>query len=94
VADLCIDSKERKERCRRLTADIAAHTVSILNSYHDHALMVPQFDNETVRSCMTCNGSEGKLANTSGKMTCTSCHTESVGHSLFGDVHYKVMKER
>lgn len=86
-----IDSKERKERCRRLTADVAAHTVEILNNYHSNSFVANSHDNEGVRTCMTCHGSEGKLGNTSGKMSCTSCHTKSVGHKLFGDVHYKLM---
>ena len=89
-----VDGNERKERCRRLTADIAAQTVSILNSYNDSAFVSNEHDNETVRTCMTCHGKEGKLGNTSGKMSCTSCHSESVGHKVFGDAHYKFMKKR
>lgn len=94
VSGLRIDSKERKERCRRLTADVAAKTVSTLNAYHDNTFVANAHDNETVRTCMSCHGSEGKLGNTAGKMDCTSCHTKSVGHKLFGDIHYKFMKER
>lgn len=94
AADLRIDSNERKERCRRLTADIAAQTVTILNHYFDNTFITNAHDNKTVRTCMTCHGSEGKLSNTSGKMECTSCHSESLGHRLFGDIHYKLMKEK
>jgi len=88
-----IDSKERKERCRRLTADIAAETVRILNDFHEGSFIANAHDNETVRTCMTCHGAEGKLGNTSGKMDCTSCHTESFGHKIFADFHYKIMKK-
>ena len=94
AADLRIDSKERKERCRRLTADVASQTVITLNHYYNNAFITSPHNNETVSTCMTCHGSEGKLSNTSGKMECTSCHSESLGHRLFGDVHYKLMKER
>lgn len=94
AAGLRIDSKERKERCRRLTADIAAQTVTILNSYHENTFVTNAHDNETVRTCMTCHGNEGKLGNTAGKMNCTSCHTKSLGHRIFGDAHYKFMKKR
>lgn len=93
-AGFSIDSKERKERCRRLTSDVAAETVTILNRYHENAFVSNVHDNETVRRCMTCHGKEGKLSNTSGTMNCTSCHTESTGHKLFGDIHYKLMKEK
>lgn len=94
VADLRIDSKERKERCRRLTADIAAKIVTILNSYHENTFMAYENDKVNVRTCMTCHGTKGKLSNTSGNMECISCHSKSAGHRLFGDVHYKFMKER
>ena len=94
VAGLRIDSKERKERCRRLTADIAAQTATILNRYNENTFFTNAYDNETVRTCMTCHGNEGKLSNTAGKMNCTSCHTKSLGHKLFGDAHYRFMKKR
>lgn len=93
-AGCTINSKERKERCRRLTADIAAQTVTILNHYHDNVFLANSHDNETVRTCMTCHGTDGKLANTSGKMNCTSCHDESLPHKVFADVHHKFMKKK
>lgn len=89
-----IDSKERKERCRRLTAEIAAKTVVMLNNYFDNKFVANTHDNETVRGCTTCHGSEGKLGNISGKMNCTSCHEKSVAHQVFGDSHYKYMDKR
>ncbi|HDR50691.1 MAG TPA: hypothetical protein ENN90_03595 [Mariniphaga anaerophila] len=49
--------------------------------------------NEATNTCVACHGNEGKLKNTSVKMSCTSCHSESVAHKIFGDVHYKFMKE-
>jgi hypothetical protein len=88
-----IDSKERKERCRRLTADVAARTVEILNAGFENGHKTKYHSEETVDGCMTCHGSKGKLGNTSGKMNCNSCHNKSLGHKLFGDIHYKVMKE-
>lgn len=94
TAGFRIDSKERKERCRRLTADIAAQTVEILNNYFGNAFVANAHDNETTRTCMTCHGSEGKLGNTTGKMTCTSCHDKSMAHKVFADSHYKYMKKR
>lgn len=94
VSGYRVDSKERKERCRRLTADIAAKTVTILNNYYQNTYVAHTHENETVNTCMTCHGKEGKLGNTSGKMTCTSCHTKSAGHKAFGDIHYKLMKKR
>lgn len=93
-AGYTISSKERKERCRRLTADIAAQAVTILNNYHENLFMAHVHDNETVRTCTTCHGSEGKLDNISGKMQCTSCHDESMAHKVFAAPHHKFMSKR
>ncbi|PKQ63038.1 hypothetical protein BZG02_09710 [Labilibaculum filiforme] len=89
-----IDSKERVERCRRLTADVTAHTVEMLNSYFDNTFVTHYQNNETVNECMACHGGHGKLGNSTGKMNCTSCHDKTVGHSLFGDVHYQMMDKK
>ncbi len=89
-----IDSKERKERCRRMTADVAARTVVLLNSYFENTLLTGGQDNETVTSCISCHGSQGKVANTASKMNCSSCHEKSLGHKVFGDIHYKLMDAR
>lgn len=87
-------SKERKERCRRLTADVAARITHILNDYFSNNYITIGHDDETARTCMTCHGSEGKLDNTAGKMTCTTCHDKSLAHKVFADGHYKLMKEQ
>jgi len=89
-----ITSEQRKERCRRLTGDVAAQLTVVLNQCFNNNYITSGHDNETVRKCMTCHGNEGKLSNTSGKMSCASCHTESVGHKLFSDAHYRLMKEK
>jgi hypothetical protein len=76
-----------------LTGDVAAQTTTILNEYFNNTYLTTGHNNETVGKCMTCHGGEGKLGNTSGKMSCAPCHTESPGHKVFADVHYKLMKE-
>lgn len=88
-----ITSDERKERCRRLTGDVAGHITTVLNETCNNTYVTIGHDNETVRKCMTCHGSEGKVSNISGNMSCNSCHTESLGHKLFAEPHYKLMKE-
>ncbi len=86
------DSGERKERCRRLTADVALRTAAILNEYTGNTYLTVGHDSQDVRECMTCHGDEGKLNNTNGKMQCSSCHNESVTHKIFAEPHYRVMK--
>ncbi|MCF7849497.1 MAG: hypothetical protein K9M45_11660, partial [Kiritimatiellales bacterium] len=94
VSGYGIGSKQRKERCSRLTGDVASQLVTILNAFFDNTYTAPNYDDETARTCMTCHGKEGKLKNTSGQMSCTSCHSKSLGHRLFADVHYKCMREK
>ena len=86
-----IDSDERKERCRRLSGEVAAKATQMLNQYFEDSFTTAYQDNETVNTCMSCHSSKGKLANTTGKMTCTSCHEKSLGHKVFGDAHYELM---
>ncbi|MCF8239826.1 MAG: C-GCAxxG-C-C family protein [Melioribacteraceae bacterium] len=68
VADI-----ERKERCARITGDIAAKTVEILNDYFAGTFTGTFVDPETVAACMTCHGS-AVLGNVMTHMECTSCH--------------------
>jgi hypothetical protein len=93
VSGYSMISDQRKERCRRLTGDVAAQITIVLNDYSKNTYLTNGHSNETVRKCMTCHGKEGKLVNTSGKLSCTSCHTESLGHKIFSDAHYKLIKE-
>ena len=88
-----VSSKERKEKCRRLTADVAQKVTTALNEIHTNKYITNVHSNEEAATCLACHGKEGKLDNSSVKMSCTSCHTESVGHKIFGDVHYKFMKK-
>lgn len=87
-----VNSPERKERCRRLTGDVAYKIATALNEATASAYVTNAYSNETANSCLACHGSEGKLSNTSVKMSCTSCHTESMGHHVFSDIHYRLMK--
>jgi hypothetical protein len=87
-----IDSGERKERCRRLTSDVVQKLTVSLNEIHSGIYMTNMHGNEAAGTCISCHGNDGKLKNTSVKMSCNSCHTESVGHKVFADVHYKLMK--
>jgi len=89
-----INGDERKERCRRLASDVASRVTAVLNEYFGNTYITQGPDNKTVRQCMTCHGDKGKLVNTSSKMGCASCHTESIGHRIFADIHYKIMKAK
>ncbi|MDD2381085.1 MAG: C-GCAxxG-C-C family protein [Mariniphaga sp.] len=86
-----VNSKERKERCRRLTGDVAGKVVHSLNAIFASAYVTDSHANQDVNSCVACHGDEGKIKNVSVKMSCNSCHSESIGHRVFADVHYKLM---
>ncbi|MFZ7103062.1 MAG: C-GCAxxG-C-C family (seleno)protein [Peptococcaceae bacterium] len=70
------EGKERSERCGRLTGDVAAKTVQMLNDYHGNHFTAVYKDPETVEDCMTCHGKGGTLENTRGKMDCIQCHDD------------------
>lgn len=88
-----VNSNERKERCRRLTGDVAQKVTTALNDIFTQTYVANVHANENVNSCLACHGGEGKVKNTSVKMSCEPCHTESVAHKAFADIHYKFMKE-
>jgi hypothetical protein len=92
TAGFKVDSKERKERCRRITADVAKKAATSLNEIITNTYTSNIYNDETVNACLTCHSSEGKVNNVAVKMNCNSCHTESVGHRVFSDIHYKMMK--
>ena len=87
-----VDSNERKERCRRMTADVAQKITTALNEIFTNVYITNVSGDETVNTCQTCHGSIGKVNNAAVKMSCNSCHTESIGHQIFADIHYKLMK--
>lgn len=88
-----ITSNERKERCRRMTGDVAKKVTTALNGIHAQECIPATPVKEADLSCLNCHGNEGKIKNTAVKMSCNSCHSESVGHRVFSDLHYKIMKE-
>ena len=73
------NSKERSERCGRITADVCRKAIEILNAKLDagkdwKGAMPKQ---ESVVQCTTCH-SKGKMSDTlKGNMTCDSCHSGS-----------------
>jgi len=78
VAGCDVLSKDRKERCARLTADTAAKTVELLNR---NLLPSPTFTglSTDVKSCLSCHGKED-LRDTEGKMSCNACHKFTKKH--------------
>jgi hypothetical protein len=69
-------SKACDERCKRLSADVAAKTVQLLNAWHLQALATLHRPTKQLQTCTSCHGRGGTLENTRGKMNCTTCHSK------------------
>ena len=67
-----------KERCRRLTADVASKAVDLLNRNTRRAVdfigLAPE-----VKSCVACHGVDDR-ADAFGTMPCNTCHQLSKDH--------------
>jgi hypothetical protein len=69
-----IDHPLRKERCRRLSADLAGKVIQLLNEYfatHQAPVFKPS---AVIAGCIECHGAGGEQSNISGTMSCVSCH--------------------
>ena len=70
-------SSERSERCGRLTGDVAAYAVELLNANADGAFEAVLPLSEETQTCRTCHskGKEFDLGQwTRGKEECSACH--------------------
>jgi hypothetical protein len=76
-----------------MTADVAKKVATSLNEIFTNAYITNIYNDETANTCLTCHSNEGKVNNVAAKMSCEPCHTKSIGHRVFGDIHYKLMKE-
>jgi hypothetical protein len=67
-------SKERSERCGRLTADVVMHTAQLLNNYFDGSFQRTAKLSAAAESCRGCHDKGSKLENTRGMQECGQCH--------------------
>jgi hypothetical protein len=64
-----LSTPERKERCARLTGDVAQKAVELLNAYKA-GKFVPTFKvDDGTAQCLSCHAESQE-----GKMVCTTCH--------------------
>jgi len=68
-----VSDLERKERCGRLTGDVAAYAVQIMNANLAGTFTSSYVPPESIASCMSCHGSSG-MSQVAAKMECESCH--------------------
>ncbi len=73
TAHFVASSTERKERCARVTGDVAAFAAQILNEELTGTFVPRYVPPPTIAACTTCH-STGTLNTVAAKMECTQCH--------------------
>lgn len=68
-----VSDTERKERCARVTGDVAAKTVELLNAFFKGTFTPTYTDPAAVTACLSCHGS-AVFNNVMTKLDCTPCH--------------------
>lgn len=69
---------ERSERCARLTGDVAAYSVQIMNDELRNQFQSLYETEASVKYCMNCHG-PNIFDDTIGKMECIQCHGDHTG---------------
>lgn len=84
VSGFKVSNLERKERCGRLTGDVAARAVEILNAHFAGTFTAEYTPSETIAACMMCHGAN-VFDNVASNLECKQCH---------GDPHSETAMER
>lgn len=72
-----VTDPERLDRCAKLTGDVAAKAVELLNLQADGKFVASYKPSELFAGCMGCHwGKDSLLNNEQGKMNCVQCHTD------------------
>lgn len=68
-----IGDPERKERCARITGDLAVKTIEVLNAYHAGSFSPGYITDAYAEQCLACHGS-AMLYNARMQESCEPCH--------------------
>jgi hypothetical protein len=74
VSEVGVKDLKRKERCGRLTGDVAAKAAELLNAHYGTGFTAEYVPPATIASCMACHGNDGFKKNVSSKSECVQCH--------------------
>ena len=85
AANKKVSDTERKERCARITGDVAVKTVEILNAFFAGTFTSTYTDPATVTACLSCHGS-AVFNNVMTKMNCEPCHGNPHGASSVAEI--------
>jgi hypothetical protein len=76
ASGLTADSPERFERCARLSGDVAAQAILLLNEQAEEKFEAKHAISANAFECNKCHGPKGDEANVLAKMDCVQCHGE------------------
>lgn len=76
ASQFAVGSTERKERCARLTGDVAAYAAQILNDEFKGVFSPLYVPPTAIAGCTNCH-STAVVNNVSAKMECTQCHSNA-----------------
>jgi hypothetical protein len=71
---MAAESPERFERCARLSGDVAARAILVLNKHAENAFENQYGISATAFECNKCHGPGGEEADVDAKMDCGPCH--------------------
>jgi len=71
-------SKDRSERCARVTAVVAKKAVELMNAQVGGTFKSVALTTDETKHCRSCHDKAGLVENTRGQMSCGSCHTDIV----------------
>jgi hypothetical protein len=74
ATEMSSDSPERFERCARLSGDVAARAITLLNKHAENTFENQYGISATAFECNKCHGPKGEEANVLAKMDCAQCH--------------------
>ncbi len=77
VSGFAEKSKERGERCARITADVAMKAIEIMNAKQKGTFAAAAKEPDSVAYCGDCHNPGKQSPMLKGKMDCTPCHSGS-----------------
>jgi hypothetical protein len=89
ASGVAVGDAKRKERCARLSGDVAAKAAELLNAHYGSGFTAAYVAPENIAACVACHGSDGVKKNVASKSNCDQCHGDP--HESQGtDVHQNV----
>ncbi len=85
AAAIPVGDAKRKERCARLTGDVAAYAVKLMNDEFQKKFSALYVVPASTTGCNTCHNSTGVQPEVAATMECTQCHPTAHKATKVGD---------